>query len=165
MKMLNGAFKWIFDMGNWLFKLMYLHVHWVDFTLLGVIVLGFFPATAGVYTITRKRVEGDPDVTIFRTFIDVCKSIFVQINGLRYVLSIVGAYITFDFMISTQMVWSFFIHVFCLLFSVLFILVLSYLFPVYVLYDLRLFLDVKQTFFIVVSRPLHAVGMIVCLLL
>lgn len=165
MKMLNGAFKWIFDMGNWLFKLMYLHVLWVAFTLLGVIFLGFFPATAGVYTVTRKWVEGDPDVPIFRTFFDVYKSIFVQINGLGYVMAFVGAFLTYDFIISKQLVGSFFIHVFLLLFSVLFILVLCYLFPVYVRYDLRFFQYFKQTFLIVVSRPLESVGMIVCLLL
>src|SRR5699024_12584459 len=131
--MLNGAFKWIFDMGNWLFKLMYLHVLWVAFTLLGVIFLGFFPATAGVYTVTRKWVEGDPDVPIFRTFFDVYKSIFVQINVLGYVIAFFGAFLTYDFIISKQLIESFIIHDFLLLFSVIFIFALFYLFQVFVL--------------------------------
>src|SRR5699024_6951729 len=67
--------------------------------------------------------------------------------------------------ISKQLVGSFFIHVFLLLFSVLFILFLCYLFPVYVRYDLRFFQYFKQTFLIVVSRPLESVGMFVCLIL
>src|SRR5699024_8786634 len=100
MKMLNGAFKWIFDMGNWLFKLMYLHVLWVAFTLLGAIVLGFFPATAGVSTVTRKWVEGHRDVPGIRTVFDAYKSICVPINGLRYVMACVGAFFTYDFVLS-----------------------------------------------------------------
>src|SRR5699024_2545393 len=83
----------------------------------GVIFLGFFPATAGVYTVTRKWVEGDPDVPIFRTFFDVYKSIFVQINGLGYVMAFVGAFLTYDFIIFKKLVGSFFIHVFLLFFS------------------------------------------------
>src|SRR5699024_12370739 len=97
MKMLNGAFKWIFDMGNWLFTLMYLHVLWVAFTLLGDIFLGFFPATAGVYTVTRQWVAGDPDVPIFRTFYDVYKSIFVQINSWGYVMAFIDSYLPYEF--------------------------------------------------------------------
>src|SRR5699024_11310338 len=82
-----------------------------------------------------------------------------------YVMAFVGAFLTYDFIISKQLVGSFFIHVFLLLFSALFILVLCYLFPVYVRNELRFFHYFPQTFLIVVSRTLESVGMIVCLLL
>src|SRR5699024_9178366 len=132
MKMLNGAFKWIFDMGNWLFKLMYLHVLWVAFTLLGVIFLGFFPATAGVYTVTRKWVEGDPDVPIFRTFFDVYKSIFFQINGLGYFMAFVGALLIYYFLFFYIFFCLCIIYVLLFLFLIFIIFFFFFLFSVYV---------------------------------
>lgn len=151
-------------MGNWLFKLMYLHVLWAAFTLLGLVLFGLFPATAGVFAVTRKWVEEDPDVPIFRTFIDVYKSTFVQVNGLGYIMLGIGAFLAYDFIISRELVGSFFIHVLLLFFSVLFVLVLCYLFPVFVRYDLRFFLYFKQTFLVVLARPLESIFMIISLI-
>lgn len=162
--MFNGLFRWVFYMGNWLFKLMYLHVLWAAFTLLGLVLFGLFPATAGVFAVTRKWVEEDPDVPIFRTFIDVYKSTFVQVNGLGYIMLGIGAFLAYDFIISRELVGSFFIHVLLLFFSVLFVLVLCYLFPVFVRYDLRFFLYFKQTFLVVLARPLESIFMIISLI-
>src|SRR5699024_12561903 len=66
---------------------------------------------------------------------------------------------------SYLFVGYFIVLVFLLVCTVHIILFLCYLFPVYIRYDFRFFQYFKQTFLIVVSRPLESVGMIVCLLL
>jgi len=165
MNMFNGLFKWVFHIGNWLFKLMYLHLLWAVFTLLGLIAFGLFPATAGVFAVARKWMEEGEDTLIFKTFINVYKSTFIQINGLGYVMVGIGAFLTYDFILSREFVGSMIIHILLLFFSVLFILVLCYLFPVFVRYDLQFFLYFKQTFLVVLARPVESIGMLICLIL
>src|SRR5699024_12866531 len=86
-KQLNGAFKWIIDMGNWLFKFIYLLTLWIIFSILGLGVFGIFPASASVFTVARKCLEDGEDVPIFQTFFLSCKSIFFQVSGLGYLLT------------------------------------------------------------------------------
>src|SRR5699024_12292779 len=87
-KQLKRACKWIFDMGNWLFKFIYLHTLWIIFSILGLGVFGIFPATASVFTVARKLLEEGEDVPIFQTFFHSYKSIFFLAIVIGYIISV-----------------------------------------------------------------------------
>lgn len=165
MKQLNGAFKWIFDMGNWLFKFIYLHTLWVTFSILGLVVFGIFPATAGVFAVVRKWLEEGEDIPVFQTFFQAYKSVFLQANGLGYIMTALGLFFAYDFMISREHIGSILIHGFLIFILLLFVLVVCYIFPVYVRYDLRFFLYIKQSLLVALARPLESIGMLLSLLL
>src|SRR5699024_1657289 len=201
-KQLNGAFKWIFDMGNWLFKFIYLHTLWIIFSILGLGVFGIFPATASVFTVARKWLEEGEDVPIFQTFFHSYKSIFFQASGLGYMMTALGLFFAYDFMISREYIelvviyvflifilflfllmfcYCFFflyvfiisreyielvvIHVFLIFILFLFVLTVCYIFPVYVRYNLRFFMYIKQSLLVALARPLESIGMLLSILL
>lgn len=164
-KQLNGAFKWIFDMGNWLFKFIYLHTLWIIFSILGLGVFGIFPATASVFTVARKWLEEGEDVPIFQTFFHSYKSIFFQASGLGYMMTALGLFFAYDFMISREYIESVVIHVFLIFILFLFVLTVCYIFPVYVRYNLRFFMYIKQSLLVALARPLESIGMLLSILL
>lgn len=164
MENLNGAFKWFYDAGNWLFKLMYLHLLWAVFTLAGLIVLGLFPATAGVFSVIRKWVDRDYDISIYQTFMETYKSSFLKINGIGYVMVFIGLFLQFDYLISKQLVGSLFIHIVLLIFILLYFLTLFYLFPLFVHVELKPLQYIKQSLFLMLASPLHSFGIILSII-
>ncbi|WP_408006956.1 YesL family protein [Pseudalkalibacillus sp. A8] len=165
MTIINGLFKWVYDMGNWLAKVMYLHFLWLIFTLLGLGVFGISPATAALFSVIHKWLEEDFDIPIFKNFYSVYKSDFLKSNSLGFILIGLGIFLYVDMNISQQYIKSFYVHLFLLIIIFLYMLTILYFFPVFVRYELKFFLYFKQSFYVALARPLETVAMIICLFL
>src|SRR5699024_1406308 len=102
----NGAFQWIYDIGNWLFKFMYLHLLWLGFTVLGLGLFGIWPATSAVFSVMQKWIEKDGDTNIFQNFKKIYKKEFKKSTILGLVIIAMGAFFYVDFVISKQIIQS-----------------------------------------------------------
>lgn len=162
---MSGFMKLFYDIGNWMFKLMYLQVLWAVFSILGLIVIGIFPATAGVFTVTRKWVENDVDTPIFKTFIKSYKSSFTKVNGVGFIMLLIGIFLGYDYIISKNMLNLFFLHMILIAIIFIYMLTLCYLFPTFVHYELKSLQYIKQSFLIMASSPLENIGIIICLII
>lgn len=111
MKSLNGIFKAIFEIGKWLSKMMYLHLLWVIFSLMGLVVFGVMPATTAMFTVIRKWMEDDNDIPVFQTFLASYKTHFLKSNALGTFLVAIGIFLYIDMKISKQLVQSFYLHI------------------------------------------------------
>src|SRR5690348_5869169 len=90
MKLNGNLYKYC----DWIMKFGYLNLLWVLFTLTGLVIFGFVPATISLFTITRAWIRGNTDIPIWSTFLKVYKSEFVKSNkvGLVYLL---GGYVLY----------------------------------------------------------------------
>ncbi|MBD1383079.1 YesL family protein [Metabacillus arenae] len=165
MTSLHGIFKWVYDLGDWLAKIMYLHILWVIFTFLGLGVFGISPATAALFSVIHKWLEKDFDIPIFKNFYSVYKTQFLKANRLGIILIGLGIFLYFDMKISQQYIQLLYVHLFLLMISFLYFLTVLYFFPVFVRYELKFFLYFKQSFFVALARPLESIAMIICLIL
>ncbi len=165
MTFLNGIFKWVYDGGNWLSKVMYLHFLWVLFTLLGLGVFGISPATAALFSVIHKWFEEDFDIPIFKNFYSVYKTQFIKSNRLGFILIGLGIFLYVDINISQKYIQSFYVHLFLIMIIFLYLLTVLYFFPVFVRYELKFFLYFKQSFYVALARPLETIAMIICLFL
>ncbi|ASK62209.1 hypothetical protein CFK37_08565 [Virgibacillus phasianinus] len=165
MTSVNGFLKWFFDIGNWLAKVMYIHILWVLFTLMGLVVFGFMPATAALFTVIHKGFDGKSDPAIFKTFYETFKTQFLKANALGLLLLGLCAFLYVDMNISKQVIQSFFVHMFLLIVCFLYFITVLYFFPVFARYKLSYFLYFKQSFFIAFARPFETIAMIICLVL
>lgn|SRR5699024_1036417 len=156
----NGIFRWVYLVGDWIFKFMFLHFLWVFFTLLGLGVFGIAPATCGLFSVIEKWLSKDPDTPVFRSFFDTYKKEFLKSNALSVVIISISAFLYVDFMISKKMIQSFFIHIMLIILIILFFLILLYIYPVFVRYNLKFFHYFKQPFLIALAQPLETFGMI-----
>jgi len=165
MNNLNGFMKLFYDIGNWMFKLMHLQLLWAVFSILGLIVFGIFPATAGVFAVTRKWVENDVDIPIFKTFITSYKDSFAKVNGVGFIMLLIGLFLGYDYIISKNMLNLFFLHMVLITIIFVYALTLCYLFPTFVHYELKSLQYIKQSFLIMVASPLENIGIILCLVI
>ena len=53
---------------EWVLKFFYANLLWFVFTMLGLGVFGFMPATTALFSVTRKWIMGKTDIPIFKTF-------------------------------------------------------------------------------------------------
>jgi uncharacterized membrane protein YesL len=87
----------LFGVCEWLMRLALINVLWLGFTLAGVGILGWAPATVATFTLVRKLLlSRDEEVPILSTFIQAFRKEFIHANmlGLLLLVSIGMLYIS-----------------------------------------------------------------------
>ncbi|BAC15076.1 YesL family protein [Oceanobacillus iheyensis] len=152
----------LYTIMEWVMKYAYLHLLWVVFTLLGLVITGFYPATLSVYSIVRKWFTSNPDIPIFSTFWTTYKTYFKKGNilgiGANLILSL--AVLNIIFIQSYQGTFSL-IQIPLLAYLFLVCLFFIYLFPVAVHYELSVTRIFKQSSLILLISPIHTLLIIV----
>lgn len=148
-------------------RLMILNLFWMLFTVMGLIVAGFFPATTAMFAIIRKWMIGQSnELPIFKTFFKLYTHYFIQANLLGVIYLAIGALLTVDlhfFRYSNGLFTNVLLLVIYSLIAIYSIMLL-YLFPVYVHYEQNILENVKYTFILTIARPLHALLMVITLI-
>lgn len=157
----NRIIHKMYDLCGWIAKLMYLNILWMIFTLLGLIIVGFFPATVAMFSITRKWLMKE-EVSIYKTFRKIYMEEFFKANMLGYILGVIGYIFLLEFKFF-QMTADPLLRPIAYLFVLLLIIYLAvilYAFPVFVHYDMKLFSYIKYTFFMAMGRIFQSFVMI-----
>jgi len=153
--------NWYILLGEWAFKLFYLNLLWLMFSLLGLGLLGVFPATVSVYTLLRNvMVKSNKNKKLFKTFWMTYKKEFVKSNVLGYTFIVFGSILYIDLKILQQLnasVLNQSIMVFISILIMLIIVIFIYLFPIYVHYNMRLIDYIKHSFILAIGRPLNTI--------
>ncbi|MBM7542621.1 YesL family protein [Amphibacillus cookii] len=152
---------------EWIWRFAYLNILWLTFTVLGLGVFGLFPATASAYSVIRKWLIKDPDTPMFSVFWSNYKAAFFGANGLGYCLIVMGYILYFNY--NYLAVISGLEHTVILFFwyvtVTIYILLVLFLFPVYVHYQLKFFQYFKVAVLIAVANPLALVSMALALII
>lgn len=144
---------------EWVMRLAYLNVLWISFTLIGLILFGFFPATAAMFGVTNKWVMGEKDIPVFRTFWRIYRSKFVKSNVLMFILTFTAVIFYVDFMILSVLDgWLVkLITVALLTVFINFLVILLNIFPLLAYYEYSTFQYIKYAFLFGVSNPVMTV--------
>ena len=147
---------------EWITKFAYINLLWIGFSLAGLIVLGFFPATIAMFTIIRKWLKGETEIPIFRTFWTTWKSELFRSNGLGLLVAAVVGLIVFNLVFVERSGTGFtsVIQIPIYLFMFAAIMTILYLFPVYVHFELKWFQMVKNSFLMMLISPIENIVMI-----
>lgn len=160
--MFTGYIGIIYTISNWIIRLAYVNILWIAFSLLGLIILGFFPATAAMFAVIRKWVLGNEDIPIFRTFWTEYRKEFLKSNLLGIFLSSIGYFLYIDYLIiredSNKIIQLF--HYPLLIVILLYLLTILFVFPIYVHYELKMIQVIKNSFITMIVSPFITVIMI-----
>ncbi|WP_443126994.1 YesL family protein [Gracilibacillus sp. D59] len=142
-------------------KVCFLNVLWIIFTIIGLGFIGFFPATVAMFTIVRRWIKGDVEVPIFKTCWDCFKKNLFKANILGYISAAGGVVLYLDYLLVKHISGPIQIVLMFLLITISFyyVMVVFYVFPVYVHYDIRLMECFKYAFVIGSSYPLRTIYM------
>jgi uncharacterized membrane protein YesL len=153
---------------EWVMRLVILTILWSSFTLSGLIVFGFMPATAAMFSVLRKWIDGEEDLPIFRHFTSVFKKEFFKVNVLGIILLLLGLIIFVDwkfFNSSNSPFYQYISYVFVAL-SFIFFIILLYIFPVFSNYEYKTVNYIKNSLLIAMINPITTLTMIgVCILI
>ncbi|MEH7503572.1 YesL family protein [Neobacillus drentensis] len=162
----KGILGLIFRTCEWIMLLAYLNILWILFTLLGAVAFGIFPATAAMFAVIRKWLIGKNDIPVFKTFWNYYRTEFFKTNLLGLMFFITGLILYLDFKIidfQSELINRIFMIV-TFLFTSIYTVILIYIFPVFVHYDLKLLQYVKNAFLIGVASPIRTAMMVLCLI-
>ncbi len=152
---------------EWIMRFALLNLLWICFTLLGFLVLGFFPATVAMFTIVRKWIMKQTDFAIVRTFYSTYKSEWLRSNLFGTVIVAIGLIIAVEFAVikdANELLLQISKYPLFLLF-LLFCVLILYGFPTYVHYQVKLFQVFKNAVLVCLINPFYTITMLLGLLL
>ncbi|MDQ0256730.1 putative membrane protein YesL [Evansella vedderi] len=166
---LGGLAGGIYKVCEWIMRLAYVNLLWILFSVIGLIVFGFMPATIALYTVIRKWMMKEMSIPVFRTFFSAYKKNFIHGNIIGLFAMIIGyvLYINFQF-ISFINEWNF---AYLLLTSsqifiaILYLILLLYLIPVFVHYELSLLQQFKYAILLGLTNLHITISMVLILIL
>ena len=143
-------------------KLAYLNLLWLLFIVLGIGILGFFPATMAMFSIIRQWIMGNNEGSIFKNFWNVFKREFIMANVIGASYVIIGFIIYFDILYfsTPASLAGIIIYYFFWLVAVIYVLLGIFIFPVYVHYKNGWWKYYKSTLMIMVLNPLTVIAVI-----
>lgn len=160
---MKGFVNVYYSFALWITKMAYLNILWIVFTLLGLVVFGLFPATAGMFEVIRKWNSGEKEIDIFRTFWGVYRKEFFKLNLIGSILFILTYFLSIQFQILRQVDdINYFIASYVVLVMFLVIcIVLLYIFPIYVHFNLRILENLKWSVVIGIIHPILTIFLMV----
>ncbi|MDL4843162.1 YesL family protein [Aquibacillus rhizosphaerae] len=151
----------IFRICEWIYRLAYLNLLWILFTLVGFIIVGLGPSTLAMYSIMRKWMNGEEEFSLFHTFFAYYKQEFKQANVIGLVLVTCGVFILIDLSLlgSFDGPFQFLILGSFTTVFILYLLVMLYIFPVVVNFKNTTFEHFKSALIIAISFPIQTLIM------
>jgi len=142
-------------------KLAYLNILWIFFTILGLGIFGFIPATVALFAIVRKWVMRDTDVPIFTTFWKIFRQEFLKSSMLGGSLLLIGYILYIDFLYLPSDGLFALVRFGLMVVALLYIIVLLYIFPLFVHYEWKNRLYIKYALVLGASHPHYTLLMII----
>src|SRR5690625_1918829 len=159
---MKGMFGVFYKIADWIMRLAYVNILWMLFTLLGLVVFGFFSATTGMFSVVRKWLRREENVAIFKTFWSTYRSDFIKVNLFGIMFFFIGLVLYYNLrivQIETGIVYTllFFSSCIILLFTIGAFL---FFFPIYVHFDLSPIRYIKYSILIPLSKPIEFLFMV-----
>ncbi|BAM46399.1 YesL family protein [Amphibacillus xylanus] len=156
-----------YRVAEWIWRMAYVNILWLGFSLLGLGIFGIFPATVALLSVLRKWLTGEPDISIFKQFWSSYKADFLKANILGYLLGVLGYIIWFNYQYLGTVTGTerIFILIGWYVAVVLFILLALFLFPVYVHFKMPLLHYFRTTIVIAISSPFALITLVIALYL
>ncbi|MCC4044740.1 YesL family protein [Enterococcus gallinarum] len=150
---------------EWIAKFAYLNILWLGFTLLGIGIFGFFPATMTCFIMLKRFVmEGEIEWTV-KQFFSCYKKVFVRSNGIGSICSLIigSLVVNLQLVLTSEELIFISLRIPILLTAIVMILTLLYVLPI----DIDGTRPIQRTFFsaccFVLAFPIQTVKLLVYL--
>lgn len=159
----SGFMGGFYKLLDWISRLALLNILWISFSLLGLVIFGFFPATVAMFAVVRKWMLGTDEMSIFKTFWIAYKREFLKSNLLGFIITAVGIVLYIDFQFVNHATNSFIslLYIPFFIITFIFICMLLYIIPIFVHYDMKISQVIKNSFFVMIMNPLSTFYMLI----
>ena len=159
----KGVMGGFYRVSEWIMRLAYVNLLWIFFTLIGGIIFGVMPATVAIFAVTRKWImDKEEDFPVFKLFWKSYRSEFLRSNLLGLFLLFGGGILNLYHanlgVLPNQLQGIFQVIFYSVV--IIFGMTVSFLFPVYVHFNVNLKQYIKNAFLIGLSFPHYAILML-----
>ena len=153
----------LYSISEWIYRLAYINILWILFSIIGLGIAGIFPATLAMFSLIRKWILGETDFPIFQTYWKYYKENFIQSNLIGIIFTMIGfiIYIYLQFIEATADSLFMYIHIPLYIFIFIMFLVFIYVPPVFAHYQVSIVQLFKNAFIIMMMNPLNNVFIVV----
>ncbi|GAE29379.1 YesL family protein [Alkalihalobacillus hemicellulosilyticus] len=161
------AMERIYYFAESIIRLVYVNLLAIVFSLLGFIVVGFFPAIVATFYIIKKWLTGFNDIHITKHFWKIFKKELIRSNLLGWLLTVIGVLLYINMSIAEVIghsIVQYSYYPIVTVFSV-FICLCLFVMPIYVYYRVSIFATIKNACILLVVHPLNTLFMLVATVL
>jgi len=164
----NGFVNVVYGVSHRVIRVVYINLLWFTFTLLGLILFGFFPATFAMFAVVRSETISErQDKSIFKLYWKAYVEYFVKINiiGWLYVLILFVLLLEIDFISEYN---NNFLNVFLVPLLTLIVILcctLLFIFPFHVHYRGGILDSFKVSFLTMLLNPILTFSMLFAILI
>lgn len=161
---MKGFGGWYLRLGEWALNLFLLNLLWIIFSMLGLFIVGIFPATVALFAVMRKLTMESKEVPVFKLFWTTYKREFVKANIIGYAWSLIGFVLYIDLRVLNQLDSSLLNQLFTFgLYMIIaaYLVTLLYLFPIFVHFNLKKREYFKYAIILTIGRPIQSIMLII----
>lgn len=147
---------------TWLSDMAHIQLLWVFFSLVGLVIGGFFPATFAMFAVQRKLIRLKETSQLNRLFWEEYKTNFMRSNAVGYALTgLVAATLAYvKFSQNVEGPFSTAYRIFSLGMGIIILLLILYTGPVAAHYDISPWQTLRHAFIVEISCPVHTLGIL-----
>ena len=141
-----------------------LQLMWIGLTLLGLVIFGVSPATVGLFTVMRKRLQGQDDLRLLtRNYWSTYKAEFISSNKIGVILIGIGYFLVINLQIVLTMKGTagLFMLTLIVMIAILYAVMVMNIFQVFAHYDLPFSRYFSASLLLSISFPMQVLGSII----
>ncbi|MDQ0253198.1 putative membrane protein YesL [Evansella vedderi] len=133
----NSFSGFIYNGTSWLMNLAFYNILWFLFTIVGLGIFGWGPATAALFAVIRKKLTTDKEFSAFKEFLSFYKKSFIQANifGLLLIIGASSIFYSINTLLHLEQGMKIFLGTIFFMTLILFTIVAIFIFPVYSHYN------------------------------
>src|SRR5699024_9196563 len=89
----NGFWPAVNSILEWVMWVAYLNLIWILFTIMGLVIFGWCPATTALYSTWRKLLREDGQIKVFKEFSKAFNQNFLNSNIMNIIIILWGTII------------------------------------------------------------------------
>ena len=155
----TGLLGLFYRVSEWVTRVAYLNLLWIGFSLAGVVVVGFMPATTAMFVVVRHWLTDDADSSVFPVFWAAFRKEFARSNLLGLILAALGVitYVDLHFFMSSHTLMFQVLKFVTLGIALVYLATIGYVFPILATYDMPPWRVLVVSVFLGGSRPIRTV--------
>lgn len=144
---------------EWISRIVYVNALWLLFTLMGGVIFGISPATAALFSITKKWVNGEEVPAVFTQFWQEYRFYFWRSQKISFVFGVAGIllFIDWHFFSQRQSNMNLIGKMLTVQLILLYAALLFYIFPVFVNGEYKMSRALKQAGFLALQAPFKTI--------
>lgn len=158
----SGLMDTLLKMSEWIMRIAWINILWIAHILLGAVIVGFLPATAAMFAVLRKWMNGKLEKSIYKEFWIFYKRDFWKANAAGVILAIAGYVLYIDLFVFQFEAGGYHQILQLLLYIIAFFYMLTavFFFPVFVQYNFKWYQYMQYAIMTAFSFPLRALSML-----